>query len=1014
MRNSLRRITAWIMAFFMIFQTVPVQADGNFIISNDIYLTDVTLIPPLEIESPEGTILQVGGELQLSHTENYEVTWSSSDPDIATVDENGKVTGVSTGKVTITAEDASDGDQRDSLKLEVVKVDQEGTMTVYISGQKKTLVYNGEEQTISGFTAQSSNGNFDRSKVQVVEGKKTTVSRKGCGTEILKFSPADFTYADNSVKVTFEIVDNAVLKITPAPLTVSAGEYEISEGAGLPEFTPSVQGLLGEDTIDLSQFTISKEEGESAGEYTLTVTGPSTVDNYSVGYINGKLTILPFTVRANRGLFFSIDTFGDSVLVGTGDNTEIVEYTVTFLNRDGETILTSTVVAGEQIGQLPAAPEVDGYHFVAWNDQDGREISEQTEVQTELTIHPVYEASYFTGVADTDATDPLFNLTELYVYDNGRNQWASKGWYRLKKQEEGILTNKPLEKWVEGLGIEKERPSDRDKPDTLEKDKDYSFIAEYDFAGFTFKYDGKTYSYYDENSGAVPPTGNYYTVSNKVRVVAAHQKIGGMVNNKPRWLNEATDYFADNNAIDCFKRNFKIYLHDVSGQTLYNFLNVDRNNKYYRLKTGEIITKDIKEFKVNEDIPSSMYTLNPEGEYNFSNVALKLDGITYVYSQTPLTGELDAWYSIDYSKTRVRRLDRIHEDPTWFKEESGWLDVRKEEYPTDTNEVIAFHRDYFATLHDPQYIGVKLVANNGTYTYDGELKTVSGYEVYQGEKKLTDVTFSGVTAIAQETDAGDYTVDFTGYVLNETKADNGKKYIITEVVPGKLTINPAAVTVTAKSEEFTYDGNAHSNDGYDVTGLVGGDEISAVVTGSITFPSESPVTNKLESYEFTTGTPGNYTVTTADGELTMKAASVAITITAASQEWTYDGAAHSNNAVTVTSGALLAGDTLVASATGSVTNVADTAEGNNPIAEGYKIMHGEEDVTANYAITAVAGKLTINPAAVTVTAKSEEFTYDGTAHSNAGYDVDGLVGDDAISAVVTGSITFPSESPVTN
>ena len=128
----------------------------------------------------------------------------------------------------------------------------------------------------------------------------------------------------------------------------------------------------------------------------------------------------------------------------------------------------------------------------------------------------------------------------------------------------------------------------------------------------------------------------------------------------------------------------------------------------------------------------------------------------------------------------------------------------------------------------------------------------------------------------------------------------------------------------------------------------------------------------------------------------MTNAAVAITITAASDEWTYDGSAHSNDEVTVTAGTLLTGDTLVATATGSVTNVADTAEGNNPIAEGYKIMHGEEDVTANYAITAVAGKLTINPKAVTVTAKSEEFTYDGTAHSNAGYDVAGLVGDDAI------------------
>ena len=195
---------------------------------------------------------------------------------------------------------------------------------------------------------------------------------------------------------------------------------------------------------------------------------------------------------------------------------------------------------------------------------------------------------------------------------------------------------------------------------------------------------------------------------------------------------------------------------------------------------------------------------------------------------------------------------------------------------------------------------------------------------------------------------------------------------------GKLTINPKAVTVTAASEEFTYDGTAHSNAGYSVDGLVGDDAISAVVTGSITFPSESPVTNELTSYEFTAGTAGNYSVTTEDGELTMTAASVEITITAASQGWTYDGSAHQNTAVTVTSGDLLEGDELVAVATGSVTNVADTAEGNNPIAAGYKIMHGEEDVTANYQITAEAGKLTITPRLVSFTGETDKRTYTGS------------------------------------
>ena len=189
-------------------------------------------------------------------------------------------------------------------------------------------------------------------------------------------------------------------------------------------------------------------------------------------------------------------------------------------------------------------------------------------------------------------------------------------------------------------------------------------------------------------------------------------------------------------------------------------------------------------------------------------------------------------------------------------------------------------------------------------------------------------------------------------------------------------------------------------------GLVGNDKINAVVTGSITFPSESPATNELTSYEFTTGTAGNYTVTTKNGELTMTNASVAITIKAADDGWTYDGEAHSNTSATVTSGELLEGDELVAEAAGSVKDVADTAEGNNPIAEGYKIMHGEEDVTDNYVITPVAGKLTINPKAVTVTAKNAERD-NRAASSDPAFeaDVEGTLGEDKV------EYTFSRENP---
>ena len=232
-----------------------------------------------------------------------------------------------------------------------------------------------------------------------------------------------------------------------------------------------------------------------------------------------------------------------------------------------------------------------------------------------------------------------------------------------------------------------------------------------------------------------------------------------------------------------------------------------------------------------------------------------------------------------------------------------------------------------------------------------------------------------VTNVAETSDGNNPVAD--GYKIMRGEEDVTANYAIT-VENGTLTINPKAVIITAQDKAFTYDGTAQSWPKYDVVGLVGSDAVSAVVSGTITFPNESPVANVLASYEFTTGTPGNYSVTTANGQLTMSNASIAITITSASQEWTYDGFAHFNNTVTVTSGTLLEGDELVATATGSVTNVSDTVDGNNLIADGYKIMHGENDVTANYAITVVNGTLTIKKRSVTLTSESDDKPYDGT------------------------------------
>ena len=264
-------------------------------------------------------------------------------------------------------------------------------------------------------------------------------------------------------------------------------------------------------------------------------------------------------------------------------------------------------------------------------------------------------------------------------------------------------------------------------------------------------------------------------------------------------------------------------------------------------------------------------------------------------------------------------------------------------------------------------VEVTITGHNAKAVYDGAQHTVTGYDVGISDPLYTadDFTFNG-RSTAKRTNAGTTQMGLgEDQFTNRNTNFEGVKFKITD---GYMTVEPKPVTVTAKSFEFTYNGEAQTCPEYTVEGLVGDDAIEATVSGSITFPGEGPVENKVTGYKFTSGTPGNYSVTTEDGELTMINASAAITITAGSGSWTYDGTEHTNGEVTVTEGELFDGDVLVAEAAGSVTNVADTEDGNNGITPGYKIMHGDVDVTDNYVITPAAGTLTVEPKYVTVKA----------------------------------------------
>ena len=77
-------------------------------------------------------------------------------------------------------------------------------------------------------------------------------------------------------------------KITPKSVTVTAEDKTKVFGETDPKLTAKVAGTLGNDTVE---YTLSRETGEAAGKYEITVKGDKLQGNYSVTYVAGTLTI---------------------------------------------------------------------------------------------------------------------------------------------------------------------------------------------------------------------------------------------------------------------------------------------------------------------------------------------------------------------------------------------------------------------------------------------------------------------------------------------------------------------------------------------------------------------------------------------------------------------------------------------------------------------------------------------------------------------------------------------------
>lgn len=230
-----------------------------------------------------------GFKLEVSHKGNGKLSYSSSNEDVATADDQGNVTihnaGTTKLKVTLGVDHNYDSDSKE-VTLTVNKINHE--LTVDQKDVEKT--YGDEAFTIH---AQSKDNESaieyasSNEKVATVDSEGNVVI-KGAGKVIITVSQKE---SKNYKKVSKEIN----LTVKAKKITVTANEASKTYGDKDSEFTYVNDKLIGNDK--LTSIILTREEGEDVGTYKIKVSQKEGSNpNYDITFKDGTYTINPLSI----------------------------------------------------------------------------------------------------------------------------------------------------------------------------------------------------------------------------------------------------------------------------------------------------------------------------------------------------------------------------------------------------------------------------------------------------------------------------------------------------------------------------------------------------------------------------------------------------------------------------------------------------------------------------------------------------------------------------------------------
>jgi hypothetical protein len=260
---------------------------------------------------------------------------------------------------------------------------------------------------------------------------------------------------------------------------------------------------------------------------------------------------------------------------------------------------------------------------------------------------------------------------------------------------------------------------------------------------------------------------------------------------------------------------------------------------------------------------------------------------------------------------------------------------------------------------------LKITASSGTMPYGGTVPAItalySGFANGDNASSLTTQPICSTTATSSSP-VGSYASTCSG------AADSN--YTIS-YLPGSVTVNPAALTVTTNAASKLY-GQPNPAFSVSYSGWVNGDGPGAL-SGSLTFTTAATPSSPVGTDPVTPGglTATSYTIKFVAGNLTINALPLAPAFTASNK--TYDGTTAATIATRTLAGTIIGAD--VVSLTGGTATFASANVGTWTVTGSGFTLTGA--AAANYYLTPTTATTTasITPAPLTITANNASRPY---------------------------------------